>query len=133
MNKLNRLVLASVAVATLATASSGVAFAKGGSGGGGGGGGGNAFVPTTTGDCANVTTTADNTFVYPLSNPNFPGSVAVTINYAGTPFATSICLEDGWAVQYQTVSNGFQANFTYNGQKAIDMKYELGKTDIRNY
>jgi len=130
MNQVYKTALASLALATVMVGSSGAAFAKGGSGGGGGG---NTFVPLTQGNCAEVTTTDPNAFVYPLTNSNFPGTVAVTINYAGTPFATSICLEAGWAVQYQTVTDGFQANFTYNGQRAIDMKYVLGKTDIRNY
>jgi hypothetical protein len=130
MNKLTKFVFPVLAAVTMAVGTSGVALAKGGTGGGGGG---STFVPITNGNCAAVTTTDPSAFVYPLTNSNFPGTVAVTINNAGTPFATSICLEDGWAVSYQTVSDGFQANFTYNGQRAIDMRYQLGKTDIRNY
>jgi hypothetical protein len=128
MYKFHKVVLGLAAVATVAVSTTGVTFAKGGSTGG------STAVPITTGVCSEVTATADNSFVYPLTNDNFPGSVAVTIGLdRSAPYAQSVCLENGWTVQTKSVTDGIQMQFNYNGDRAIDFKYVLGKTDIRNY
>jgi hypothetical protein len=127
MYKFHKLVLAIATVVAVAGSTSGAVFAKGGATA-------SANVPTTFGNCAAVVAPSENAFVYPLTNDNFPGTVAVTIGLdRTTPYAQSVCLEDGWTVQSKSVTDGIQMQFNYNGQRAIDFKYVLGKTDIRNY
>lgn len=52
------------------------------------------------------------------------------LGIGGTPALVGVCLEPGWTVEAKDQS---QATMFYNGEKAIDFKYVLGKTDIRYY
>jgi hypothetical protein len=130
MIKFQKALLAVATVAAVAASTSGVSFAKGGSSVSS-----NPATTTTYGNCASVVAPVENfSFVYQLANDNFPGVPAVTIGLDRTaPYAQSVCLEDGWTVDTKTVSDGFQMDFQYHGERAIDFKYVLGKTDIRNY
>jgi hypothetical protein len=135
VNSRRLLVTALATVALAATPS--VAFAKGGTGGGGGGGG-STLLTTVAAPCP-----ADGTgdyfspegAWYALTDANFPGGVAVNIVIPSSniPFAKAVCLSPGWAADYGTTSKGFTVGFTYNGERAIDFRFEAGRTEVRNY
>lgn len=70
--------------------------------------------------------------VYPL--PFASENVAVIMKMVGgIPALQSVCVEIGWTVQSKKVTGGVQLTMFKNGNKAIDFKYVLGKTDIRYY
>lgn len=89
-------------------------------------------VPTSAGPCAYEWIIEDNFTRYPLMHGTYPGVVYVDISMAtGVPVAQNVCLDAGWTVESKPVTDGIQLRFSYNGAKAIDFKYVLGKTDIK--
>ncbi len=100
-----------------------------------GGGSTSSPVPVSAGPCVNEFIADGNFTRYPLSNDNFPGIVVVDMvpGANGAPSLQNVCLDAGWSVESKAVTGGVQLRFSYNGVKAIDFKYVLGKTDIRGY
>lgn len=90
---------------------------------------------TVAGPCSREFSNDSSHIVYPLSNDKYPGAVAVDMLYSAgsAPSISSVCLEAGWTAEAMSATNGVQLRFSYNGVKAIDFKFVLGKTDIRNY
>lgn len=91
--------------------------------------------PTSQGPCSYDWTADEGHIAYPLTHDKYPGVVSVDMLYngTGTPKVNNVCLDAGWTVSGGQVTGGVQLRFSYKGVKAIDFKFVLGKTDIRNY
>ena len=86
---------------------------------------------TVSGPCPTEFVVTMDHIVYPLDHGVYPGIVAVDITMVnGIPRLRSVCLEDGWTEQWKDATK-VQLAFFYQGTRAIDFKFEPGKTDIR--
>lgn len=119
--------LAALSIAAVTLGMSGAALAKGGTT--------TAGVPTISGPCTFEWIIEAGHDRYPLTHNEYPGNVWVdmTLSANSAPKADLVCLDPGWTVESKSATGGVQMTFKYQGVKAIDFKFVLGKTDIRNY
>jgi hypothetical protein len=89
-------------------------------------------IKTILGPCSDqlIINESGFTVYYPLDH--ILGTVGVNMNMlTGTPRLDSVCMDAGWTVSGGNVTGGIQLAFSKDGNKAIDFKYVLGKTDIK--
>jgi hypothetical protein len=89
-------------------------------------------VKTVAGPCSEEFAFSETgyTSYYPLAHDL--GTVGVYMNMlTGTPRVERVCLPAGWTVTGGNVTDGIQLAMSVGGNKAIDFKYVLGKTDIK--
>jgi hypothetical protein len=129
--KLTSLVVSVLSIIGLAVwSTAGVAGASGGSS--------SANYPSDPSPCVS---TWEEAAVYPLLQPNeslYPlyGVGHVRLVQTSVPQITAVCASPGWTVSAKAVTGGFQLAYknvsdTTSPYKTLDMKYVLGKTDIR--